>query len=422
MLLAAGGSAILRILTKYLFGLTCMFVFLAFSNEGQTKDFKVLYKFLGASDGGQSSELIADRNGNLYGATGGGGVNNLGSVFKLTQDGIKTILYSFVGGSDGWGPTSLLMDKAGYLYGTTSLGGGSGCSGYGCGTVFELAPDGTERILYAFQGGNDGQAPSGGLITDKQGNLYGVTFYGGGVGTGNCANLGCGTVFRLASDGSEAVVHAFTGRADGGFPQDRLLMYGHHLYGITTEGGGCTANIYGCGTVYKMALTGEETVLYAFTGGYDGYEPLGTLTVDSGGFLYGTTYTGGNGYGTVFRLSQDGVETVLAAFNGASTNPKSGVILVNDVIYGTTSEGGDGACPSRKVNYHYGCGSVFKLTSDGSETILHDFEGTHDGANPSTALVRLGGKLYGTTYFGGDTKDCRFGYYRGCGTIFAVKE
>jgi uncharacterized repeat protein (TIGR03803 family) len=121
-------------------------------------------------------------------------------------------LYAFQGGNDGANPGSatLISDKAGNLYGTTVLGGSSNCPD-GCGAVFKLAPDGTLTALYDFQGGSDGAQPWGGVIADKQGNLYGTTNYGGG---GNCtvaSSTGCGIVFKLAPDGTETVLYAFQG-------------------------------------------------------------------------------------------------------------------------------------------------------------------------------------------------------------------
>ena len=105
--------------------------------------------------------LISDSAGNAYGTTAGGGGEcsdgGCGTVFKLTKDRKESVLYAFKGGSDGDGPLgALMLDASGNLYGTTVSGGGTGCGGYGCGTVFKLAPDGTETVLYAFQGSSDG--------------------------------------------------------------------------------------------------------------------------------------------------------------------------------------------------------------------------------------------------------------------------
>src|ERR1700731_2146000 len=141
-------------------------------------------------------------------------------------------LYSFRGGNKGAGPTgSLIRDKAGDLFGTTRFGGGSGCGGDGCGVVFELTPKGKERVLHSFADGNDGVFPNGGLVEDKKGNLYGTTGYGGGSG---CSGGGCGVVFKVASDRTESILYTFTGGSDGGHPNGSLFAdKAGNLYGTT---------------------------------------------------------------------------------------------------------------------------------------------------------------------------------------------
>ena len=128
----------------------------------------------------------------------------------------ETVLLSFGSGSDEDGPGygALIIDAAGNLYGTTSLGGARGRYYVSCGTIFKVAPDGTERVLYALKGGSDGGTPLGGLIADASGNLYGTTSAGGG--TSGCYPYGsCSTVFKLAADGTETVLYAFQGGRDG---------------------------------------------------------------------------------------------------------------------------------------------------------------------------------------------------------------
>src|SRR5262249_8846544 len=143
------------------------------------------------------------------------------TVFKLAPDGTETVLHTFTGGNDGKFPGGLTEDKAGNLYGTTGGGGGTGCEGAGCGSVFKLAPDGTKTMLYAFTGENgDGRYP-GSPIRDRAGNLYGVTGYGGG---NSCGGDGCGTVFKVAPDGTETVLYSFMGGSDGEAPNDGLIL------------------------------------------------------------------------------------------------------------------------------------------------------------------------------------------------------
>jgi uncharacterized repeat protein (TIGR03803 family) len=174
-----------------------------------------------------------------------------GVVFKISSSGMETVLHDFQGGADGNFPqSSLIVDSSGNLYGTTYYGGSSGCN-YGCGTIFKLTPDGTETVLYAFQGGADGKFPVAGVTRDLQGNLYGTAIGGGDL---ECnAGFGCGTVFKLAPDGSFTVLHAFQG-ADGADPVGGLVADGSgNLYGTAEEGGTVSAICPGgCGTVFKL--------------------------------------------------------------------------------------------------------------------------------------------------------------------------
>jgi uncharacterized protein YceK len=232
--------------------------------------------------------------------------------------------------NDGSNPgAGLIMDRSGALYGTTHLGGSTtGSSSVGYGTVFKLTPPAygqtrwTESVLYRFNGGADGENPMATLTLDAAGNLYGTTLYGG---TGQCYN-GCGTVFKLTrpSTGqttwSKTTLRSFSGRADGGTPQGKLVLDGAGaLYGTTYKGGtgGCTDMLsytIGCGVVFKLTppAAGQtnwtETVLVDFNG-RDGAFPQGGLTWGPNGVLYGTAssgYTnmyGVGGYGLVFKLT-----------------------------------------------------------------------------------------------------------------------
>jgi uncharacterized repeat protein (TIGR03803 family) len=178
------------------------------SGCAQAATYKELYEFKGGSDGAYPfAGLVMDSARNAYGTTNVGGAYNAGTVFKLAPNGSKTVLYSFKGGTgDGGYPSAgLVRDSAGNLYGTTASGRGSGCNGLGCGTVFKLALDGSETVLYSFTGGSDGANPNAGLIRDASGNLYGTATYGGA----GCGSYGCGVVFKLARSGTESVLNAF---------------------------------------------------------------------------------------------------------------------------------------------------------------------------------------------------------------------
>jgi len=310
---------------------------------------KVLYTFAGRSDGsGPQGGVIGDKKGNLYGTATTGGTGYGGVVFEITPRGREKVLYAFTDGSDGGAPeTGVIRDKKGNLYGTTDLFGR-----YYYGTVFKLAPDGTETTLYSFTGGSDGFFPSG-LIEDKAGNLYGTTLDGGAHGSG--------TVFRLAPDGTLTVLHSFGSSGDGVQPAAGVIEdKAGNLYGTTLEGGASDR-----GTVFKLAPDDTETVLYSFARGSYAWYPNG-LIEDKKGNFYGTTQYGGstncfdNGCGSVFKLAPDGTGTVLYAFAGGSDGgrPYTGVIEDSaSNLYGTTSRGGAGNCAGKGM----GCGVVFEI-------------------------------------------------------------
>ena len=376
-----------------------------------TDSFTVLYAFHGGSDGtNPDAGLTADGKGNLYGTTlngGGPGCHGTGcgTVFRLAPDGTETVLHAFTGGSDGISPLGgVVLDRKGNLYGTTNFGG---ATGYG--TVFRVAPNGAETVLHSFcgkPGCSDGASPAAGLILDKQGNLYGTTF-NGGTGMG-CAE-GCGSVFRFAPDGTETVLHSFVGGSDGIYP-DAVLMADKagNLYGTTYEGG-----TQGYGIVFRLATDGTETVLYTFCSVarcVDGASPVAGLIADAKGNLYGTTYGGGTiGDGNVFRLAPDGTETSLYSFC-TKTHCADGLWplagLVADAqgnLYGTTGSGGAGNC---------GCGVVFRLAPDGTETVLHAFE-AKTGSDPWAGLIAdRNGALRSTAHDGGANGD---------GVVFTLK-
>lgn len=380
---------------------------------------KVLHGFHGGKDGdGPSSLLIWDNAGHLYGTTvaGGGGTEcrnspGCGTVYKIAPDGRETVHYAFAGGCDGANPRAgLVMDAAGNMFGTTQSGGICN-NDVGFGTVFKLAPNGTETVLYSFEGGSDGEYPVGGLVVDGQGNLYGSA--GGGDPAG--CNGGCGFVFKVTPQGEKTVFYAFQGGSDGDGPYGNVIMdNGGNIYGTTQRGGGTGCAGDGCGTVFKLAPDGTETVFYAFQGGTDGWYPQNGVVMDSTGYLYGTTWTGGGGdFGTVFKVSATGTHSVLYSFQGGADGgfPEAGVILDGGGnLYGTTEGGGSGK------GCNGGCGVVFEVALDGTETVLRAFDKKNDkrfGVNPMAGLVLDGqGNLYGTTVQGGK---------RSKGVVFLLK-
>jgi uncharacterized repeat protein (TIGR03803 family) len=315
---------------------------------------KVLYAFSGGDSDGAFPQggLTADKAGNYYGVTGAGGTNDAGAVYRLAPDGTESILYAFQGGSDGRGPIgNLALDSNGNLYGTASQGGNLSCAPpSGCGTVFEVLPGGTLTVLHTFQGGADGEVPQGGVISDSGGNLYGTTAIGGNGA--NCGSSGCGTVFRIAPDGTETILHAFQSNgSDGVAPGPNLILDNSgDLFGVTGEGGTCWDSV-GCGTVFRVTPDGTETVLYSFQGGDDGYRPGSGVVMDGKGNLYGTTNIGGGsgckykaGCGTVFKLTPAGRESILFSFakGGDGYYPVAPLLLAGKKLYGTAFQGGKG--------------------------------------------------------------------------------
>jgi uncharacterized repeat protein (TIGR03803 family) len=196
----------------------------------------ILHNFTNGMDGGSPrGPVILDSAGTLYGTTIGGGMSGCGVLYKIDASGHQTVLYAFLGKPDACGGYSgLVFDAAGNLYGTTS-GGGT----FNAGTVFKLDTAGHETVLYSFTGGVDGAMPQAGVIPDSAGYLYGTTTYGG---TGSCNPLGtfpgCGATYRLAPLGHLDVLHTFSGNVDGGTPSGGLVMDGSgNLYGAVANGG-----------------------------------------------------------------------------------------------------------------------------------------------------------------------------------------
>lgn len=323
----------------------------------------VLYSFKGPSSDGATPgymNLITDGKGNLYGTTAYGGngpcksngvSEGCGTIFKITTAGKETVLYNFqYGPKDGAGPNgTMVIDSAGNLYGTTEGGGNlvSGClNGEGCGTVFEYTTTGKEKVLYTFcpdAAANcpDGAGPSGVLVRDASGNLYGTTAGGG-------AHLG-GTVFKVTPNGKETVLYSFCANADctdgegpmGGLALDATTKI---LYGTTVAGGTgmCGQESGGGGTLFQIS-TGDKNfkVLHSFNSALgDGCNPWGAPVLDTAGNVYGTTLLGDTVSGAVFEFSARGNETVLYSFDYVGVGPVDTLIDSNGTLYGTTVAGG----------------------------------------------------------------------------------
>ncbi len=339
------------------------------------------------------------------------------------------VLHAFGNTGDGRGPAlGQVFDGQGNLYGITNLGpSGDGCLGEGCGTVYRLKPnsDGTwtETVIHAFNG-SDGAFPLSSLLYDSQGNLYGSA-----SGEGYFPDV----VYQLTpgSDGTwtESVLYRFLGcpAGNGCDPGELTFDATGNIYGTTRFGG---LNDEGTAFSLNRSAGWQERLLQTFddhpSGGGGG--PLGAITFDADGNLYGTTLDGGAyNSGVVFKLTnQGGVfwrETVLYAFAGGSDgNAPWGVIFGPDgSLYGVTQSGG------YRGHFHcfLGCGTVFKLTPnpDGTwtKTVLYAFRGGHyDGATPVEHLAfDQAGNLYGVTAGGGNDSTPACSLY-GCGTVFKL--
>ena len=298
-----------------------------------------------------------------------------------------TTLASFAG-SNGANPQSTLIQGIdGNLYGTTYNGGANNnCADGGCGTVFKVTTGGMLTTLYSFcpqKGCPDGANPYAGLVQGSDGNFYGIATGGGAKQFG--------AVFKITPVGKFTTLYSFCQQRncpDGAYPQGALVQ-------------GMDGNFYGTtmgNTVFKITPGGMLTTLYTLNGTTDGSEPYAGLVQGSDGNFYGTTTAAGaNGRGgTVFKITPSGMFTTLYSFcaqSGCADGEAPYGVLAQAIdgnIYGTTGEGG--------ANFS---GTVFKITPSGTLTTLHSFNGT-DGQSPEDGPVQASdGNLYGTTNLGG---------------------
>ena len=354
--------------------------------------------------------LIQGMDGNFYGATGGSSTG--ATIYRFTPAGTLTTLYTFPANQWGGNLTGgLVQGTDGYFYGTTNH---DGLNSYG--TVFRMDSSGNLTILYNFSG-PDGINPFAGLALGSDGNIYGTTAVGG-------VN-GWGTVFKITPGGTLTTLYDFA-ETDGAFPMGVLILASDgNLYGTTSEGGAnlCTVegNSAGCGTIFRMTPDGTLTTLHSFNGA-DGFTPYAGLLQGTDGNFYGTTSTGGpnagctvfallTSCGTVFKMSPDGTLTTLYDVDDTYGGvPYAGLIQGTDGnLYGTISGGLSGA------------GSIFSITTAGTFATLHAF-GLPDIAGPMAALLQFtNGVFYGTACCGAGGGGGIFSLNVGLGPFVATR-
>ncbi len=319
--------------------------------------------------------LMQAEDGSFYGTTFYGGLENFGAIFKLcnsTFSVIRSLDYSFTGAHPAG---NLIQGADGELYGMTSRGGFEGQ-----GTIFKVNFDGLVTVLHHLHF-EDGIHPNGSLVQGSDGNFYGMTSRGGkqdySIGGSTDAGISdYGTIFRLTPSGSFTVLHCFDHSATGASPQGSLIQGSDgNFYGMTSQGG-----TYGGGTIFKVTSYGMLTVLRHLQVTTDGGTPNGGLVQGKDGNFYGVTYIGGkNGKGTIFQITSNGTYTVLHHLNESTDGslPRGTLVAGADGgLYGLTQYGGT-----------YGTGTIFKMASTGSFTVLRHLQSDTDGGNPVGNLV-----------------------------------
>jgi len=324
--------------------------------------------------------------------------------------------------------TRIAQGRDGNLYATGISGGATGN-----GAAFKITPSGKLTVLYSFcsqSGCSDGQAPLGGLTLGTDGNFYGTTELGGPADFG--------IVYKMTPSGTLTVLYTFTGGADGRAPQAPPVEgLDGNFYGTTPYGGSSAS----CGTIYKITPSGTFSVLYTFVNAStDACEPFAPLVLGTDGNFYGTAtyghyvtfritpsgkYTplslngvtlygmygpliqgtngffyGGDSANHIFKMSGNGSATILYTLNGTTdgNQPYDGVEQASDGnFYGTTQSGGTSNDCSSNLGT---CGVLFKVTPRGSYTVLHDFEDP-DGYEPDAIIQHTNGIIYGQATFGG---------------------
>jgi uncharacterized repeat protein (TIGR03803 family) len=378
----------------------------------QAQVLTTLHSFDGLDGQYPRAALIQAADGNLYGTSTEGGASLCGrcephfdgTVFKMVLSGSLTVVHSFCQ-PDGGCPNSplfagVVQHTNGNLYGTTAFGGTNGT-----GTVYQIDPKGTLTFFSSPCGQDSCGSPFAGLTEATNGELYGTAYYGGPDDVGG--------VYKITSDGAVTGLHSFDCN-DGAYPESILVeATDGNLYGTTSSDPDC---IMSSSSVFRIGSDDRFTTLYFFCrqpSCADGYDPSALIQANDGN-LYGATLAGGTtNAGTIFKISTSGALTTLYTFclqpNCVDGWFPSALVQATDGnFYGTTGSGGSN-----------GEGEIFRMTPDGTLTVLYSFcsqPSCADGSSPGAGLVQdTDGKFYGVTYAGGNTS-C----YGGCGTAFSL--
>lgn len=326
--------------------------------------------------------LTQGRDGLLYGTSVLGGSTALGSIFKVDASGKGTQIHNF-SGPDGANPMDgLTLGTDGYLYGTTYYGGQ-----YNRGVIYKVSPAGVLTVLYSFTGNSDGGLPEAPPVQGSDGNFYGTTAIGGTGG-----QFGLGVVYKITSSGQYSVVFEVSSSNNGAAQcQSSPVQAIDGSLNILFRGGGA----YNCGTVLQITTSGSLGLVYDFTSGTGGCNPIGNLIQGSDGNFYGADQGDTSSSSTAFKLSKKyQLETINTFTESGPNTPNSGVIQGTDGnLYGTTTGGGA-----------FYDGTIYLLSTMGSFTKLYDFPAPTKSnymMTPGLLLQHTNGKFYGQTYYGG---------------------
>ena len=328
-----------------------------------------LHSFTGTDGAHPNGGLIADTQGNLYGTTALGGAGDMGTVFKLAKPtGQATVwtlslLHSFAGPEGAHPAAGLSAGPDGSLYGVAYDGGPMPCTAIlqfpeGCGTVFKISTAGSFKVLHSFSGfPHDGAGPGTNLAIDPQGVVIGATNKATNSGDG-------GSLFAIETNGSFVNVTEFFPKALQGYPIGNIVRDpAGNVFGMTQLAGGLGSAQQGSGVWEVTAVTHKQMLLKILNG------QLGKSGVvrDAAGVLYGTTTgsttgAGVSSAGSVFALDPAGTLTTYATLGVANLAPVGGVTIdQTGALWGTSSAGGQ-LCQSQASPGAAGCGTVFRIT------------------------------------------------------------